>query len=261
MVWGHRAHRGSGRDRRWRRRLARTGILAGTVLAVLVLAGTLYLFSLPGVGDAPQRVDQILRAHGGTGGAVPPPAKLAAAVVAVEDENFYANVVIDVFAGASRAALAALQTSGDPGGSTIVEQLGRQLYGNTRGLAGTLREVGLGLKLSVSYPKPELLAMYLDAVYFGHKFWGDVAAAQGYFGLSPNHLDWAQAALLAGLPQAPSAYDPLVHYALAKQRQLHVLNQLVANHYLTAGQARAAYQAPLGLRQPSAVKSGRLLTS
>ena len=78
--------------------------------------------------------------------------------------------------------------------------------------------------------------------------WGDTAAGRGYFGTTPTALSWAQAAMLAGLPEAPSAYDPLVHYALAKQRQRHVLDQLVVNHYLTAAQARAAYADRLGLR-------------
>jgi membrane peptidoglycan carboxypeptidase len=90
--------------------------------------------------------------------------------------------------------------------------------------------------------------MYLDAVYYGHGYWGEVAAARGYFGVNPDALDWAQAAMLAGLPEAPSAYDPLEHLALAKLRQRHVLNQLVVNQFLTAAQANAAYAEPLGLR-------------
>jgi membrane carboxypeptidase/penicillin-binding protein len=66
--------------------------------------------------------------------------------------------------------------------------------------------------------------------------------------VGPDHLDWARAALLAGLPEAPSDYDPLEHLHLAKLRQRHVLDQLVVNHYLTPAQANAAYAAPLGLR-------------
>ena len=98
------------------------------------------------------------------------------------------------------------------------------------------------------YHKAQILDMYLNAVYYGNGYWGDAAAARGYFGTTPASLDWAQAAMLAGLPQAPSAYDPLEHYALAKQRQRHVLDQLVVNHYLTRRQADAAYAEPLDLR-------------
>jgi membrane peptidoglycan carboxypeptidase len=218
------------------------------VIAVLFAAGIAYLAVLPSAGDAPQRVNRILAAHGGTPGGSIPPTKLGDAVVAVEDEHFYSNFVLNIVDGAGRAAIAALHTSQDPGGSTIEQQLAKQLYGAGTGLTSTLREIGLGVKLAIDYPKSQILAMYLNAVYYGHGYWGEVAAARGYFGVSPNDLDWAQASLLAGLPNAPSAYDPLEHLALAKDRQRHVLDRLVVNHYLTAAQANAIYAEPLGLR-------------
>ena len=214
----------------------------------MLAAGVVYLAILPSVGDAPQRVEQILAAHHGIADGPRPPSKLGDAVVSVEDEHFYSPFMINIVDGAGRAALATLHTASDPGGSTIQQQLAKQLYGHGSGLTSTLREIGLGVKLSLEYSKPRILTMYLDAVYYGHGYWGDVAAARGYFGVNPNALDWAQAALLAGLPEAPSAYDPLEHLALAKLRQRHVLDQLVVNHHLTAAQANAAYAEPLGLR-------------
>ena len=231
------------------RRLAIWAALAVlAAVAVLVAAGIAYLAILPSVGDAQQRVERILALHHGTPGAATPPAKLGAAVVSVEDEHFYSNFVVNVLDGAGRAAIATLHTSQDPGGSTIDQQLAKQLYPHGSGLFCTLKETGLGVKLSLEYSKPQILAMYLNAVYYGNGYWGDVAAARGYFGRNPDQLDWAQAAMLAGLPQAPSAYDPLGHLALAKLRQRHVLNQLVVNRHLTAAQANAAYAEPLGLR-------------
>ena len=218
------------------------------LVAVLVAAAAVYVVTLPGVGDATRRVQRIAVAHDGTYRATPPPRKLGEAVVAVEDEHFYANVVVNVLDGAGRAALATLQTSQDPGGSTIAQQLAKALYGQGSGLGSTLREIGLGVKLSLHYSKAEVLSMYLNAVYYGHGYWGEVAAARGYFGVGPDALDWAQASMLAGLPQAPSAYDPLRHPALARQRQRHVLDQLVDNHDLTRAQADAALRAPLRLR-------------
>ncbi|MBV8431734.1 MAG: transglycosylase domain-containing protein [Solirubrobacterales bacterium] len=200
------------------------------------------------MADAPARVAHILAVHHGTYGRAPVPAKLGDAVVAVEDEHFYDNFVINVLSGAGRAGLATLNQSSDPGGSTIPQQLAKLLYGQGSSLGGTLREIGLGIRLSLRYSKPQILDMYLNAAYFGNGYWGYVAAAAGYFGLSPQRLDWAQAALLAGLPQAPSAYDPLHDLVLAKQRQRHVLDQLVANHYLSPGQAAAAFRQPLELR-------------
>jgi Transglycosylase len=236
------------RWRRARRRLLLFG--AGTValIAAFFAMGAIYLATLPGVGGAEQRVYRILALHHGLYAGPQPAAQLGDAVVAVEDEHFYSNFLINVLDGAGRAALASLYDNHAPGGSTIAQQLAKQLYGPGTGLAVTLRDIGLGIKLSLDYPKTQILDMYLNAVYYGHGYWGDAAAARGYFGTSPTSLDWAQAAMLAGLPVAPSTYDPLVHYALAKQRQRHVLDQLVVNHYLTAAQADAAYAEPLGLR-------------
>ncbi len=221
-------------------------MLVGLVVVVCGVA-TGYELALPSVSDAPSRVAAILRAHHGTPGSLPLPAKLADSVVAVEDEHFYSNVFLNVFDGAARAALATLRRRGDPGGSTIAQQLAKILYPHGAGLGGTLEEIGLGVKLALSFPKPQILEMYLNAVYFGNGYWGDVAAARGYFGVDPGQLTWAQAALLAGLPQAPTAYDPEVHLGLAKERQRHVLDQLVVNHLLTRTEADAASRAPLGL--------------
>lgn len=241
-----RARRSHGR--RSMRRLALRVAAVVLALAVLaVLAGALYLATLPGVGDAEARVRAILAEHGGIAGPMPPPRRLGEAVVAVEDEHFYSNPALNIADGAGRAALATLQTSGDPGGSTIGQQLAKTLYPHSGGLAGTLEEIGLAVKLSLRYSKPQILNMYLNTVYYGNGYWGDVAAARGYFGTTPRRLSWSQATMLAGLPQAPSAYDPLRHPALARRRQEHVVDQLVDNHYLSQAQADRVLREPLRL--------------
>jgi membrane peptidoglycan carboxypeptidase len=199
----------------------------------------------------------IVHAHHGTAGALPVPPKLAAAVVSVEDEHFYSNVAVNVLAGMGRAALATMHGGGDPGGSTIAQQLAKELYGEGNGLGAKLEEVGLGVKLSMSYSRAQVLAMYLNAGYYGNGYWGDAAAARGYFGVDPGHLDWAEAAMLAGLLQAPSAYDPLHHYRAGKERQRHVLDQLVANGHLTARKAAVAYREPLPLRRSGQLDAAR----
>lgn len=221
----------------------------GASVVVLGIAGGIYMTSLPGVGDAEARVRAILAAHDDTPSAMPPPARLGEAVVAVEDENFYSNVALDILDGAGRAALALVQRGGDPGGSTIGQQLAKTLYPHGGGLGGTLEEIGLAVKLSLHYSKAQILNMYLNSVYYGHGYWGDVAAACGYFGVSPRRLSWGQASLLAGLPQAPSAYDPERHPRLARRRQLHVLDQLVDNGDLSHAQADAALRQPWRLRR------------
>jgi membrane peptidoglycan carboxypeptidase len=238
---------GPQRRTRRRHRLPAPAIFA--ILAVLGLAvgGIAYLSRLPGIGNAETRVHSILAEHHGVlSGSTP--AKLAEAVVAVEDENFYKNFAIDILDGAGRAALAVLGTSGDPGGSTIPQQLARQLYGGGGGVEGTIEAVALGVKLSLNYTSSQILNMYLNSVYYGNNYWGDVAAARGYFGVSPRSLNWAEATMLAGLPQAPSAYDPKRHLALAKLRQRHVLDQLVDNHILSGSRAAAIFRQPVPLR-------------
>jgi membrane peptidoglycan carboxypeptidase len=236
------------RSRRGTRIVRRVLLAAAGVVVVLFVAGAVYLVTLPGVGDAQLRARQIMLAHGESVAALPTPPKLVDSVISVEDEHFYNNVVVNVLTGAGRAALAALQTSQDPGGSTIDQQLAKQLYGHGEGVGSTLREIGLGVKLALHYSKRQILQMYLNVVYYGHGYWGVQQAAQGYFHTAPAQLTWAEASMLAGLLQAPSAYDPLAHYALGRQRQRHVLTQLVVNHHLTSAQATAIYAAgvPLG---------------
>jgi len=137
---------------------------------------------------------------------------------------------------------------GDPGGSTIAQQLAKQLYGCGSGLAGTLRAIGLAVKLALHFSPAKILSMYINAIYYGNGYWGDEQAARGYFDTSPYGLSWGEAAMLAGLPQAPSAYDPVRHLAVAKRRQHEVLAQLVATHVLTNARANSAYREVLRLR-------------
>lgn len=226
-------------------------LLLGVPMMLLagVAIGAACLSSLPAVGGAPARVRAILAAHGGRLEAGPPPARLADAAVAVEDEHFYSNVAVNIADGAGRAAVAAAQGGGDPGGSTIGQQLAKLLYPHGSGLGGTLEEIGLAVKLSLDYSQAQVLSMYLNAAYFGNGFWGEAAAARGYFGRSPRRLTWAQAATLAGLLQAPSAYDPLRHPRAARARQRQVVDQLVDNRYLSPRRGRRTLAEPLGLRR------------
>ncbi|RBY86508.1 hypothetical protein DQ241_13400 [Blastococcus sp. TF02A-30] len=208
-------------------RLARIGrrvLLAVVAVAVLVVGTTWAL--TPGVDDARARVDARLSAFGGAAlsGDVPP--RIAAALLATEDSHFADHIGVD-WRGALRAPLG-LVTGDDLGGSTLHQQLARVLYedGATDPLAKA-RAVVLAVKLDRGWTDEQILRMYLDAAYFGHGFYGIEAAAEGYFGLAPAELDWAQASVLVGLVQAPSAYDPLVHPELAAARQAHVLDRLV----------------------------------
>lgn len=216
-------------------------------LAALAL-GLAYRFALPGVGDAQVRVAAIARANHGSLGHLPPTAKLAAATVAVEDDRFYDNTFLNVFYGAARAAVATLRGGGDAGGSTIAQQLAKRLYATGSGPLSALEQLALGVKLSTGYSRSQVLNMYLNTAYFGSGFWGELTAARGYFGVAPSRLTWSEAAMLAGLLQAPSAYDPLHHYRLARERQRQVLDRLVASGRLSPSAAQIAYRARLPLQ-------------
>jgi membrane peptidoglycan carboxypeptidase len=225
--------------------------LAGVGLVVLALiaasAGAIY-GDLPGVGDAQARIAAEMGTHHGRVVPIRPHDRIARAVVAVEDERFFEHGAVDPIAIARVISSSIFGSAVDPGGSTIAQQLAKVLYREPETLSGRLRAIGLAFKLEGAYSKPAILSMYLNAVYLGHDFYGIGQASRGYFGRSPNQLTWSQASLLAGLPQAPSAFDPLRHLAAARARQREVLAQLVAQHAITQAGARRIYAQPLGLR-------------
>lgn len=219
------------------------------LLAVATLTAGVAGWALtPAVSGAEQSTARILAAHAGKDSvALPEPDRIGAAVVATEDSRFYRHHGIDTV-GVLRAAVSALTSSADPGGATLDVQLGKVLYGAAGGgPVGKAQQSLLGLKLDRQYTKAQVLELYLNAVYYGHGFYGINAASHGYFGAAPSELSWAQASLLAGLLQAPSRDDPLQHLPQAKARQAHVLDRLVTTSILSVDQARAAKVEPLHL--------------
>jgi membrane peptidoglycan carboxypeptidase len=223
---------------RGRRRLLVAALAAVWLLLAAAIVSAILLAALPGVGDAQSRVAAILREHGGRSAGLPPPSRVAESVVAVEDRRFYAHHGIDP-QSLLRVAWAGLRASGgDQGGSTITQQLAKRIYtGDRGGVMVKLAQLGLATKLERRWSKEQILGMYLDAAYFGDGRWGVVRASEGYFGKPPQRLSWAEASLLAGLVQAPSAYDPRTHLAAAERRQRHVLDRLVATGTLNRAQA------------------------
>lgn len=230
----------------WRRavlRVARVLLLVSILAALLgAVVGWAYLASLPSVADAQQRVAAILRAHHGVAVGLPPPQKVGQAIVAVEDQRFYSNHGIDALSMLHFTWGYVTTGSTQEGGATITEQLAKALYvRNPATVQGKIEMVGLALKLDQRYSKAEILEMYLNAIYYGHQAYGIAQASQIYFHTTPDKLNWGQASMLAGLPQAPSAYDPFKHFDLARARQRHVLARLVATGVLSPTQAAQAY--------------------
>ncbi|MBO0730913.1 MAG: transglycosylase domain-containing protein [Acidimicrobiaceae bacterium] len=229
---------------RWLRWLLRF-VAAGLAAIVLLLAGLLILIlTSPSVSDAPRRVAGILAAHHSPSDNGVIPDKVATALLATENSRFYHDPAIDPL-GLARAVKGVLTSNGNEGGATIEQQLAKMLYSPGTGYLAQVRQVGEAFRLDQTFSKHTILAMYLDAAYFGDGAYGVTAAARHYFGLAPRQLSWAQASLLAGLVQAPTQYDPHGHLQMARERQQHVLSRLVATHGLTRAEAAAAWSAPL----------------
>ena len=232
--------------RAWRHivlRVARVLLLVGILGGLLgVVVGWAYLASLPSVADAEQRVAAILRERHGVAFGPLPPQKVGQAIVAVEDHRFYSDHGIDPLSMLHFAWGYVTTGSTQEGGATITEQLAKILYvRDPTTVQGKIEMVGLAVKLDQRYSKTQILDMYLNAIYYGHKAYGIAQASQTYFHTTPDRLNWGQASMLAGLPQAPSAYDPLKHFDLARVRQRHVLDRLVATGVLSPAQAARAW--------------------
>ncbi len=237
---------GPGRRRRvrhWFRRhrwVKRTLISLVALLVVLVLAFVTIWNLTPGVSDAQARTAAIVASHGGISDGGAPPVRVSEALIATEDSRFYSHHGLDPQSIAR--GLYTFVTQGTLQGATLDAQLAKLLYsGAHTGVWPTTQEAMLALKLDDTYSKRQILAMYLDAAYFGHGAWGVEKASRVYFGLDANQLSWGQASLLAGLVNAPTAYDPTAHLTLARSRQHHVLDRLVATHVLTRAQANAVF--------------------
>jgi len=176
------------------------------------------------------------------------PASCQEAILAIEDRGFFAHAGISL-KGTARALWQNL-SSGErvSGGSTITQQLARITLGSReRTVTNKVLEALLALKMEQSLTKNEILERYLNSAYFGHRAYGIAAAAQTYFDRSTGELSHAQCALLAGLPQSPSALDPFLHMEAAKERQERVLNALIDQGALSEAKKTQLLAEPLTL--------------
>src|SRR5207249_2890190 len=112
------------------------------------------------------------------------------------------------------------------------------------------KEAVLALELNRRYSKRQILEMYLNTIFYGSQTYGIEAAARSYFQTNAHDLNLAQASMLAGLPQAPTQYNPLINLPAAKKRQLDVLKAMVENHFITQKDADAAYATKLQIHPP-----------
>ena len=135
------------------------------------------------------------------------------------------------------------------GGSTITQQVAKMMYlSPEKKYTRKLKEAILAYKIDKYLSKDEILNLYLNQIYLGHGTYGIESAALGYFGKSAKDLKLPEAAMLAGLPKAPSNYSPFLHYEKAKQRQIYVLTRMMEDGYISKEEMEKAAAAPLKLR-------------
>ena len=179
---------------------------------------------------------------------VPPVMKNA--ILAAEDERFYQHTGVD-YVGVLRAAYSNLLTGGKrQGASTITMQVARNFFlSSEKTLTRKVYEALLAFKIEASLNKEQILEIYINQIYLGQRAYGFAAAAQIYFGKPLAQMSAAEAAMLAGLPKAPSSFNPVVNPKRAKQRQLYVLRRMREIGYLTEEQYAEAQKTVLAIKR------------
>ncbi len=178
------------------------------------------------------------------------PKTLVNAILAAEDERFYQHGGVD-YVGVARAALSNFASGGvRQGASTITMQVARNFFlSKEKTLTRKFNEMLLAFKIESNLGKQQILELYINQIYLGHRAYGFAAAAQTYYGKPLAELSVAQQAMLAGLPKAPSRFNPIANPARAKLRQQYVLRRMRELGMLTPEQLVAADKEPLSIRQ------------
>ena len=168
------------------------------------------------------------------------PKVMTDAVLAIEDARFYEHGGVD-YKGVLRAAIANLGRVKSQGASTITMQVARNVYLSTeKTYTRKIYEILLTFKLEHMLSKDQILEIYMNQIFLGNRAYGFAAAAEAYFDKPLKDVTVAEAAMLAGLPKAPSAYNPIINPKRARTRQLHIIDRMLENGFITAAQAATA---------------------
>jgi penicillin-binding protein 1A len=168
------------------------------------------------------------------------PKRMQDAVLAIEDARFYQHGGVD-YLGVVRAGLANFGESRSQGASTITMQVARNFYLSTeKTLTRKIYEILLSLKIENALSKDEILEIYMNQIFLGHRAYGFAAASEVYFGKPLRDISIAEAAMLAGLPKAPSAYNPINNLKRATIRQQYIIERMLENGFITEEQRDAA---------------------
>ena len=252
-------------------RLLLWGTAAGLALALIAAAAGAVLWihysrglpSIPSLAEyRPPIVTEVLSADGQLVGeffverrkVVPYdriPRRLIQAFVASEDQSFFEHHGVDLLGTLRAAVNTYLLRRKMQGGSTITQQTAKSLLvsaegfaeGTRRNLRRKIRELILATRLEAAFTKEEILFLYLNGVYLGHHSYGVQSAAENYYRKNVEELTLAEAALIAGLPQAPTRYSPFVNPEAARNRRRYVLRRMFEDGYITAAERKAAEEA------------------
>ena len=247
------------------------GIVATTLLALLVLVAIALAVAYPNLPDIrgiadyqpklPLRVYSadgvLLGEFGEERRSFTPiaetPQLMRDAVLAAEDARFYEHSGID-YKGVMRAGIANLSGLGSQGASTITMQVAKNFYLSTeKTFTRKIYEILLALKIENLLSKDQILELYMNQIYLGQRAYGFAAASEAYFGKPLKDITVAEAAMLAGLPKAPSAFNPIVNPKRATERQHYVVERMLDNGFITAAQRDAALAQKLRYRPPHEV--------
>jgi penicillin-binding protein 1A len=245
----------------WSVGLATAGLLAVALLVGVALA--MAYPQLPDISDlADYRPKQSMRVYSVEGTQIGEfgeerrnltpfkdiPKVMKDAVLAIEDARFYQHGGVD-YIGLLRASLANLGRAKSQGASTITMQVARNVYlSSEKTFTRKIYEILLTTKLEHMLSKDQIFEIYLNQIYLGNRAYGFAAASEAYFGKPLKNISIAEAAMLAGLPKAPSAYNPIVNPKRARSRQLYIIERMEDNGFITKEQAIAAKQEELKIR-------------
>ena len=170
------------------------------------------------------------------------------AVLSIEDNRFYDHGGVD-YLGILRAGIANIGRLKSQGASTITMQVARNVYlSSEKTYTRKIYEILLTYKLEHLLTKDQILEIYMNQIFLGNRAYGFASAAETYFGKSLKNISIAEAAMLAGLPKAPSAFNPIANPKRARSRQLYIIERMEENGYITARQAVQAKAEPLALK-------------
>jgi penicillin-binding protein 1A len=177
------------------------------------------------------------------------------AVLAIEDSRFFEHGGVD-YKGMIRAGLANLGRAKSQGASTITMQVARNVYlSSEKTFTRKIYEILLTFKLEHLLTKDQILEIYMNQIYLGNRAYGFAAAAEAYFGKPLKSISIAEAAMLAGLPKAPSAYNPISNPKRARSRQLYIIERMHETGYITEQEMTAAKQEDLKIRNSSSANT------